>query len=167
MPQPSVAQNERDFIFADEEGHLVLRYAGAATVDLNPHDLDEIVNSSLSNMVHDRLQADVRFDAEPVDSGWAAWMEPKIESELDQSWPDISATEVECRSASCRIMLQLANRLDVAEHQALMGIVQRDIRSFIEANATSFQPVFLLAGYDQEAHTPLIKVYLQRAEGKF
>ena len=94
-------------------------------------------------------------------------MEPKIASELDRSWPEISATEVECRSASCRIMLQLANRLDVAEHQALMGIVQRAIRAFIDANAASFEPVFLLAGYDQEAHTPLIKVYLQRVERKF
>jgi hypothetical protein len=64
-------------------------------------------------------------------------------------------------------MLQLASRLDVAEHQALMGIVQRDIRSFIDANAVSFEPVFLLAGYDQEAHTPLIKVYLQRAAANF
>ena len=62
-PKLAHAQGERDFVFTDEEGHLVLRYAGAKDGSLTTRQKDEIINVSLSTMVHDHLRADVEFDA--------------------------------------------------------------------------------------------------------
>ena len=165
-PQLAAAQDDRDFVFTDDEGHLVLRFAGAEPGGLDANQVDEIVNAEFSTMVHDRLRADIRFDSEPVDSEWADSMAPRIERHVSETGPEFSAIDVRCRSASCRLVLEHTGRLRVAEHQSLMGNVQLVIRVFMEANPASFEPVFLIAAYDQERETPHIKAFLQRAAGQ-
>ena len=162
-PQLAVAQDDRDFVFTDDEGHLVLRFAGAEPDGLDADQVDEIVNAEFSTMVHDRLRADIRFDSEPVDSEWADSMAPRIERHVSETGPEFSAIDVRCRSASCRLVLEHTDRLRVSEHQSLMRNVQLVIRAFMEANPASFEPVFLIAAYDQERETPHIKAFLRRA----
>jgi hypothetical protein len=169
-PLLAATQGDRDFVFTDEEGHLVLRYAGSAPGGLEPDQIDEIVNAEFSTMVHDRLRADLRFDTEPVDSEWADRMEPLIAVYLGETGPDFGSIfpdiTVECRSASCRLLLQQTRRLQVSEHRLLMESVQRALQAFIEANPASFEPVFLIAAYDQELEVPHIKAFLRRSDGK-
>jgi hypothetical protein len=143
-PKPAATQDDRDFVFADDEGHLVLRFAGAEPGGLDANQMEEIVNASVSTMVHDRLRADVAFDAEPVASQWADSMEPRTERHVRAAGSECSAVNVECRSASCRLVLAHSNGRSVSEHQALMGIVQLVMEAFIEANPAGFEPV--LAG---------------------
>ena len=165
-PQLGATQDERDFVFTDDEGHLVLRFAGSEPGGLDTDQRDEIVNAEFSSMVHDRLRADIRFDSEPVDSEWADSMEPRIERHVRETGPEFSAIEVRCRSASCRLVLEHTGRLRISEHQSLMGNVQLVIQAFMEANPASFEPVFLIAAYDQERETPHIKAFLRRADKK-
>jgi hypothetical protein len=42
-PQLAAAQNERDFVFTDDEGHLVLRFAGAAPGGPNVNQMEEVI----------------------------------------------------------------------------------------------------------------------------
>ena len=161
----SAAQDERDFMFTDEEGHLVLRFAGTGASGLDTDQIDEIVNAEFSRMVHDRLRADLRFDTEPLDSEWADAMEPRIRTHLRETGSGFAAIHVECRSTSCRLVLEHASRLPISEHRTLMGHVQRALLAFIEAHPASFEPVFLIAAYDQEGATPHIKAFLQRTDG--
>lgn len=167
-PPLATTQDDRDFVFTDEDGHLVLRFAGSEPGGLEPDQIDEIVNAEFSTMVHDRLRADLRFDTEPLDSEWADRMEPRIAMYLREARPDFRPTfpdiTVECRSASCRVLLEHTRRLQVSEHQLLMGSVQRALQAFIEANPASFEPVFLMAAYDQELEVPHIKAFLRRAD---
>ena len=165
-PQLATAQNERDFVFTDEEGHLVLRYAGAQAGSLTARQKDEIINVSLSTMVHDRLRADIEFEAEPVDEQWTDSMTPRIHSHMRQTATEFSTMDIACRSATCRLVLEHANRLSIAEHQTMMGVVQRVIRTFVDTHPTSFDPVFLIAAYNQSRETPAIKVFLQRTAGR-
>ena len=160
------AQNDRDFVFTDEDGHLVLRFAGTGSGDLDATQKDEIVNAEFSTMVHDRIRADLRFEAEPVDSEWAAAMEPRLERLASHTGLEISAIDVECRSASCRLVLEHLNRWSISEHRALMGSVQNILAAFIEANSTDFGPVFLMTAYDQASYTPHIKAILPRVAGQ-
>jgi hypothetical protein len=167
-PQLAATQDDRDFVFTDEEGHLVLRFAGSEPGGLEPDQFDEIVNAEFSTMVHDRLRADLRFDTEPVDSEWAESMEPRVAMYLGETGPDfwsiIADITVECRSASCRLLLEHTRRLGVSEHRMLMWSVQRALQAFMESNPASFEPVFLMAAYDQEREVPHIKAFLRRAD---
>lgn len=160
----SASQTASDYVFTDDEGHLVLRYAGAEHHELDRDQIDEIMNVQLSTMVHDRLRADARFEAEPVDAEWAETMEPRIERHVSETAPEFSSVEVECRSASCRLLLDHASTRRVSDHQALMGVAQRAIRTFIEAqHAARFEPVFMIAGHYQEPERPYTKVFVRRA----
>ena len=162
-PQLCAAQNDRDYVFTDDQGHLVLRFAGAEHGDLDETQRDEITNVQLSTMVHDQLRADALFDAEPVDSRWAGAMKVRIEKHLTDVAPEISAIHVECRSASCRLVLDHSGGQTVAEHESLMDAVQRAVRAFIAADPASFERVFLIAAQYKEPGSPYIKVFLRRA----
>lgn len=161
LPCAAGAQGERDFVFTDEEGHMVLRFAGSGSGGLDADQMHEIINVSLSTMVHDKLQADIAFEAEPADPAWADAMVPRIERHVLDGRLELSALEVECRSLSCRLILEHSSTPSVAQHQALMGDVQRLIRAFVDSDG-SFAPVFLIAAYYQEPAPPLLKVYLRR-----
>ena len=155
------AGDERDFIFTDDEGHLVLRFAGSGPGGPDIHELEEVVNQSFSVMVHDRLRADLLFEAEAVDPAWAASTEPRVRSQVGALGRRFSSIDVECRSASCRVLLEHVERLDVAEHQALVDVVQGTLEPLI--GGAGFTPVFLIAAYEQQFERPLVKVYLRRA----
>lgn len=159
-PRLAATQDERDFVFTDEEGHLVLRFAGAD--ELNDNQFEEIVNVQFSTMVHDRLRADVMFEAEPVDLQWADPAAARIERHVSNTGSEFSSVDVECRSASCRVVLEHVPTWRVSEHQVLMGAAQRVIQAFIEADPDSFEPVVLIAAHYQEPERPYIKVFLRR-----
>jgi hypothetical protein len=157
------AQNERDFVFTDDEGHLVLRFAGSGPGGPDAHELEEVVNQSFSTMVHDQLRADLIFGAEPIDSEWARSMEPRIRSHLTSLDDRFSMIDVECRSMTCRVVMEETERLDVEQHQALMDIVQSALEPLTGKGRSHFDPVFLIAAYEQLFETPQIKAYLKRA----
>lgn len=159
----AVAQDAQDFVYTDEEGHLVLRFAGARPGSLDASQIEEIVNVHLSTMVHDRLRADSLFEAEPVDAQWASRLEPRIERHVTETAPEFTSITVECRSASCRLVLEHESTWSVSAHQALMETAQRVIRSFIEADSAGFKHVFLIAGHYQEPESPYTKVFMRRA----
>lgn len=166
-PLPASAQNAQDFVFTDEDGHLVLRFTTEARGSLDASDVEEVVNVQLSTMVHDRLRADAMFEAEPVDSEWARSMEARIERHFRATAPDFHGVEAECRSASCRLVLDHASTWRVSEHESLMDVAQDAIRAFIEANPASLEPDFLIAAHYQEPDTPYMKVFVRRAgDGK-
>ncbi len=160
---PAAAQSERDYIFTDDEGHLILRFAGAGHGELDDTQMDEIVNLQLSTMVHDRMRADTLFEAEPVDPAWADPMRARLEQHVGQMLPEISRARVECRSASCRLVLEHSGGFTVAQHQALMKPVERAFRAFIDADPASFERVFLIAAHYKEGGSAYIKVFLTRA----
>ena len=160
----SLAQNERDFIFADDEGYLILRFTGSYPDGLGTEQMAEVVNASVSTMVHDRLRADVLFDSEPEDPAWAAMTVPRIVEQLLSVEPDFTAIDVECHAMTCRLVLEHAQHLTVADHQSLMGSVQALIRSFVDEHPQYFESNFLIAAYEQETETPAIKAYLTRAD---
>ena len=162
-PQLAAAQNASDFVFTDAEGHLVLRFAGTESGRLDANQFEEVANLELSTMVHDRLRADAVFEAEPVDSKWAQSTETRIASHVRQAAPEFSAIDVECRSASCRLVLEHSRTWSVEAHRALMGTAQRAVQMFIEANPSTFEPVFLIAAQYQEPGRPFTKLFLRRA----
>jgi hypothetical protein len=161
--QPVPAPVERDFIFTDDEGHLVLRFAGSGPQGPDAGELEEVVNQSFSNMIHDHLRADLIFEAERVDPEWAPGMEARIESHLGDLKPLFSAIDLQCRSASCRLVMDHTERRSVAEHQALVDIVQSAIEPLTRHGADGFAPIFLIAAYEQQFEMPQVKVYLRRA----
>jgi len=163
-PQVSSAQDNRDFVFQDEEGHLVLRFAGAPFGGLSTDQADEVLNAEFSQMVHDRLRADLRFETERADAEWAGVTEPALRRHVSAAALDGQALTVECRSLSCRLVLEHA-RVPLAEHQRRLEVVQGILRTFIEAHPSTFEPVFLIAAYDKLRETPSIKAYLRRANG--
>lgn len=156
----AAAQVGRDFVFTDADGHLVLRFPGT-TPDANQ--LEEMSNVHLSTMVHDRLRADFLFEAEHLDAEWAHPMESQLEQLHSSLGREFSKLDAECRSASCRLVLEHSPTFEVAAHQALMGIAQRVFQEFIEANPGSFERVSLMTGHYQEPDPPFMKVFLQRA----
>jgi hypothetical protein len=162
-PALAAAQNDRDYVFTDDQGHLVLRYAGAAPGGLTDSQMDEITNVQLSTMVHDRLRADALFDAEPVDPAWAKPMQARLMEALGAALPEMTALQVECRSAACRLLLEHSGGHTVAEHESLMDTAQRAVRAFLDAHPGQFEQVFLMAGLYKEAPGAYIKVFLRRA----
>lgn len=159
-PQSGRSQSDRDFVFTDEQGHLVLRFAGATGLD--PVQADEILNQEFSRMVHDRLRADLEFAAEPRDPQWAASMEPQIEARVEHAGAEFSGIFVECRAASCRVIMEQPMRWTVPAHQAVLETVQKSLQAFIAARRQHFEPVFLITAYYQETETPHIKAFLRR-----
>lgn len=160
--QPVAAPADRDFVFTDDEGHLVLRFVGAGPGAPSTHQRDEIMNQEFSIMVHDDLRADLVFEAERIDSEWAAVMEPRIESQAAGIRHAFSAIEIECRSESCRLMMEHSDRLSVVEHQQMIGLVQEALAPLVESDSSGLNSTYLIAAYEQGPEIPLIKVYLRR-----
>jgi hypothetical protein len=162
-PQCGLTQSDREFVFADEEGHLVVRFPGSGATGLNPSQADEILNAEFSSMVHDRLRADLLFEAEPRDADWAAWMEPQIEKHVKHAGPEFSDIFTECRAASCRVVMEQPVHWSVTQHRAVLEPVQESVEAFIAAHQQHFEAVFMITAYDQETETSHIKVFLRRA----
>ena len=163
-PESGLTQPDRDFVFTDLEGHLVIRFPGTGATGLSSSQAEEVLNAELSSMVHDRLRADLLFEAEPRDADWAAWMEPQIEKHVKHAGPDFSNVAIECRAASCRVVMEQSVHRTVAAHQAVLETVHESIEAFIATRRQHFKPVFMIAAYDQEPETPHIKVFLRRTE---
>jgi hypothetical protein len=161
-PQSGRAQSDRDFVFTDEEGHLVLRFAGTGARGLDPPQTYEILNQEFSRMVHDRLHADLLFESEPRDPDWAASMAPQIEQHVTHAGPEFSDILVQCRAASCRITMEQPVHWSVREHQAVLDTVQESLEAFIAARRQHFEPVFMITAYYQETETSHIKAFLRR-----
>jgi hypothetical protein len=160
--QPPATGGERDFVFTDDDGHLVLRFVGAGPGAPDRHQRDEILNQEFSVMIHDDLRADLQFESERVDAEWAALTEPRIEARADQVRSAFSAIEIECRSTTCRLMLEHADRRSVREHQQLIAFVQDALAPLVGSESSGFERSYLIAAYEQRAEAPLIKVYLRR-----
>lgn len=161
-PQSGRTQSDRDFVFTDLEGHLVLRFAGTGAIGLDLSQAEEILNAEFSTMVHDRLRADLQFEEEPRDPEWAASMEPRIEEHVKHAGSEFSDIFVECRAASCRVIMEQPMHWSVPAHQAVLETVQESLEAFIAAHRQHFEPVFLITAYDQETETPHIKAFLRR-----
>jgi hypothetical protein len=161
-PQSGRTQSERDFVFTDLDGHLVLRFAGTGATGLDSTQADEVLNQEFSRMVHDRLRADLLFEAEPRDPDWARPMEPQIEKHVEHAGPEFSDIFTECRAASCRVIMEQPVHWSVTEHQAVLGTVQASLEAFVAAHRQHFEPVFMITAYDKETETPHIKAFLRR-----
>jgi hypothetical protein len=164
LPGVSAAQSDRDFVFDDEEGYRILRFARIGSGELTEDQLYEVSNAEFSSMVHDRIYADVLFDMEPVDSEWSESQAPLITRYLDHRVPEFASRTVECRSTSCRIMLEHSGEWTITSHQGLMESVQLVIEEFVDANAEAFDSAFLITAYFQEFEAPHIKAFLRRAD---
>lgn len=163
-PQSGRTQSDRDFVFADLDGHLVIRFAGSGATGLDESQAYEILNAEFSTMVHDRLHADLVFGNEPRDPKWAASMEPQIEEHVKHAGPEFSDILIECRAASCRVIMEQPGHWSVPEHQAVLETVQESLEAFIAAHRQHFEPVFMITAYDQESETSHIKAFLRRTK---
>jgi hypothetical protein len=161
-PQSGRTQSDRDFVFTDLEGHLVLRFAGTSAAGLDSSQAEEILNAEFSTMVHDRLRADLLFEDEPRDPDWAASMEPQIEEHVKHAGPTFSDIFVECRAASCRLIMEQPIHWSVPAHQAVLETVQKSFEAFIAARRQHFEPIFMITAYYQETETSHIKAFLRR-----
>ena len=164
LPQTGRTQPERDFVFTDLDGHLIVRFAGTGATGLDPAQVDEISNAEFSSMVHDRLRADLLFEDEPRDPEWALSMEPQIEQTVKHAGPDFSDLFVECRAASCRVIMEQPLYWSVPEHQAVLETVQESLEAFIATRRQHFETVFMITAYYQEFETSHIKAFLRRSE---
>ncbi|WP_428102551.1 hypothetical protein [Candidatus Rariloculus sp.] len=164
LPQYGRSQSDRDFVFTDLDGHLVVRFAGTGATGLDSSQIDEISNAEFSSMVHDRLRADLLFEDEPRDAEWALSMEPQIEQHVKHAGPDFSDLFVECRAASCRVIMEQPLHRTVPEHQAVLETVQESLEAFIATRRQHFEPVFMITAYYQESETSHIKAFLRRTE---
>jgi hypothetical protein len=160
-PQTGRTQ-DRDYAFTDLDGHLVIRFAGTGATGLSSSQRDEILDQEFSTMIHDRLRADLQFEAEPRDPRWAAWMEPQIEEHVEHAGSEFSGIFVECRAASCRVVMEQPGHYSVPEHQAVLETVQKTLEAFVADHPQDFQPVFMITAYDQESEVPHIKAFLRR-----
>ncbi len=158
------AQSDRNFVFTDEDGHLLIRFAGTGATGLDPSQADEILNAEFSVMVHDRLRADLLFAAEPRDPDWAASMQPQIEAHVKSAGPEFSDLFVECRAASCRVIMEQPGHWSMPAHQAVLETVQEALEAFIAVHRQHFEPVFMITAYYQEFETSHIKAFLRRTE---
>lgn len=161
-PQSDRQQADRDFVFTDEDGHLVIRFVGIGAAALTPPQAYEVLNAEFSRMVHDHLHADLAFEAEAPDPHWAASMEPQIEKHVRHAGLEFSGVFTECRAASCRIVIEQPNHWTLPEHQAALATVQQSIEAFIETRRQQFEPVFMLTAYDQAEETSHFKAFLRR-----
>ena len=164
LPQYGRSQSDRDFVFTDLDGHLVVRFAGTGATGLDSSQIDEISNAEFSSMVHDRLRADLLFEDELRDAEWALSMEPQIEQHVKHAGPDFSDLFVECRAASCRVIMEQPLHWTVPEHQAVLETVQQSLEAFIATRRQHFEPVFMITAYYQESETSHIKAFLRRTE---
>ena len=156
--------SERDIIVTDFDGHVIVRFAGAAPGELDQAASDEIGMLLAAEKVPEELDADLRFEDERVDSDWATETARLIRRHVLATGPGFAEIHVECRSSSCRLHLYEANRFTVLEHQIELGRVQPVIAAFIADNTPEFEPVFLMAAYARRLETPFIRVILQRQE---
>jgi hypothetical protein len=161
-PQSGKTQSDRDFVFTDEDGHLVVRFVGIGGAGLNESQAYEISNAEFSSMVHDRLHADLRFEAEPRDPEWAEWMVPQIEAHLVHAGPEFSGLFIECRASSCRVVMEQPGEFTVPDHHSVLETVQKSLEAFIAARPQHFEPGFMITAYDQAFETPHIKAFLRR-----
>jgi len=162
-PQSGQTQSDRDFVFTDEDGHLVIRFAGTGSTGLDSSQADEVLNAEFSRMVHDRLRADLQFGVEPRDPEWARSMEPQIEHHVKHAGPEFSDIYVECRATSCRVIMeQPVHWSSVPAHQAVLETVQESLQAFIATRRQHFEPVFMITAYYQEFETSHIKAFLRR-----
>jgi hypothetical protein len=161
-PSSGRTQADRDYVFTDEDGHLIIRFAGSAAAGLNSEQAYEIINQEFSRMVHDRLHADIQFAEERRDPEWAVSMEPQITEQVGATGLQFSDVYVQCRARSCRVILEQDRHWDVAAHQAVLGVVQQSLESFIAAHPQQFVPGFLITAYYQENATSHIKAFLRR-----
>lgn len=160
------SQSDRDFVFTDEDGHLVIRFAGIAATGLASTQVDEISNAEFSRMVHDRLRADLQFEVEPRDPEWSRSMTPQIEQHVRHTGAEFSDIYVECRATSCRVIMeQPVHWSSVPAHQAVLGVVQKSLESFLAAQGHNFERGFMITAYYQEYHTSHIKAFLRRTTG--
>ena len=161
---PGRTQSDRDFLFKDEHGHLIIRFTATATEGLSSAQAYEILNAEFSSMVHDRLHADLKFGEEPPDPGWARSIEPQIEQHVRRAGPEFSNVFVECRAVSCRVILeQPVHWPNPDEHQLVLESVQASIESFIGPRDEVFDPALMITAYYQENEISHIKVFLRRA----
>jgi hypothetical protein len=160
-PSSGRTQAERDFVFTDLQGHLVIRFAGTGATGLDSAQADEVLDQEFSVMVHDRLRADLLFEDEPRDPDWAASMQTQIEEHVEHAGPKFSNIIVECRAASCRVVMEQRGHWSVPEHQAVLDTVDASLKAFVSAHR-DFQPVFMITAYDKDAETPHIKAFLRR-----
>lgn len=162
--QAGRTQSDRDFVFTDLDGHLVIRFAGTGATGLNSTQAYEVLNAEFSTMVHDRLHADLVFEDEPRDADWAASMEPQIAEHVMHAGPEFSDIFVACRAASCRVIMEQPVHWSVPEHRAVLEAVQESLEAFIASRRQHFAPVFLITAYYQEYETSHIKAFLRRTE---
>jgi hypothetical protein len=160
--QSARAQSDRDFVFTDEDGHLVVRFVGTGATGLDPSQADEILNAEFSSMVHDRLRADLLFEDEPRDRDFDAEMAPQLTEHIRHAGPEFSEVFVECRAASCRIVMDQSRHWSVAEHLVVLETVVDSLEGFIAARPRHFEPGFMITAYDQASQIPHIKAFLRR-----
>lgn len=163
-PQSGRTQSDRDYVFADLDGHLVIRFVGTGATGLDSSQTEEIVNAEFSSMVHDRLRADLLFEDEPRDPEWAASMEQQIEEHVEHADPEFSGIFTDCRAASCRVIMEQPGHWTVPEHRAVLDTAQKSLEAFIAARREHFEPIFMITAYDQATETSHIKAFLQRTE---
>lgn len=163
-PQYGQTQSDRNFVFTDEDGHLVIRFAGSGATGLDASQAGEVLNAELSRMVHDRLRADLLFAEEPRDPDWALSMQAQIEAHVKHAGPEFSDFFVECRAVSCRVIMEQPGHWSVPAHQAVLETVQESLEAFIAVHRQHFEPVFMITAYYQEFETPHIKAFLRRTE---
>ena len=161
-PQSGRAQADRDYVFADLEGHLVMRFVGSGDKGLDPSQAEEVLNAEFSSMVHDRLRADLLFEAEPRDPEWAASMEPQIAEHVKHAGPEFSDIFTECRAGSCRVIMEQQAHWTVPEHRAVLETVQKSLEAFIADHEEHFEPDFMITAYYQELEISHIKAFLRR-----
>lgn len=163
-PLAGLAQSDRNFVFTDVDGHLIIRFAGSGKTGLSESQAYEILNQEFSRMIHDRLHADLRFQDEPRDPAWAQSMEPQLERYAGHLEPEFSDIYIECRAASCRIILEQSGHWNVPEHQTVLETVQQSLEDFVGERKEQFEPVFMITAYYKEYQTPHIKAFLPRTD---
>ena len=161
-PQYGQPQTDRNFVFRDNDGHLLIRFAGTGATGLDASQFEEIANAEFSVMVHDRLRADLLFAEEPRDPEWAQSMQPRIEAYVKRAGPEFSDVFVECRAASCRVIMEQPGHWSVPAHQAALETVQESLDAFIAVHRQHFEPVFMITAYYHEFETSHIKAFLRR-----
>ena len=162
-PESGRAQSDRDFVFTDEDGHLIVRFVGTGATGLDPSQAEEILNAEFSSMVHDRLRADLLFEDEPRDRDWDAQMAPQLADHVRHAGPEFTDVFVECRAASCRIVMDQARHWSVSEHLIVFETVVASLEDFIAAHRSHFEPGFMITAYDQATQIPHIKAFLRKA----
>ena len=161
-PALGTAQNSRDFTFTEGEAHRIIRFVGTSAGGLTDEQRYEVTNSEFSTMVHDRIWADIRFEAEPRDPEGNQSLAPRLESYLRENGPAFDAIIAECRPTTCRVVLEHDNWLTLREHEATLDRVQPVIEALVAADAAQLEPDFMMTAYAKEPHTPNLKVFLTR-----